>query len=250
MRTIIILLFLTLPAFPQMLQGIVGGVAPAATCSTPAQGNLLSAEGFQTATTGYEQSGWGTATGTPDPYYDTTSLTTSKPNGGCNRGFQSNYASSGVWQQNTWDYGSQRSSTDYLRFYLYVVSTEIITSADLSIGGFFNNVNGTDGYRVCAVRLANPGGQLVLRGNGATTSSDINISTGQWYRVEMKCVPNGTSEIKVNGGTAQTFTATGYTSWRAVGIGAFTSSNNAYTYSNLVFDLVAADSTGYIGATP
>lgn len=33
MRTIIILLFLTLPAFPQMLQGIVGGKAPATATS-------------------------------------------------------------------------------------------------------------------------------------------------------------------------------------------------------------------------
>lgn len=41
MRTIIILLFLTMPAFSQMLQGVVGGVAPAtATCSTPKDGTI------------------------------------------------------------------------------------------------------------------------------------------------------------------------------------------------------------------
>jgi hypothetical protein len=253
MRKLISISFVLLLAaallYPQDMI-VIRRKAAAASCSTPAQGNVLSAEGFETATTGYERTGWQTATGSPNPYYDTTSLTTSKPNGACNRAFLSTYSVSNEYHWNIWDSGSDHSSTLYTRLYLYVASHTIDPAENATIGGVYNHQSATNGYRVCTMQLAYPSSQLVLRGNGATTSSNINISTGQWYRVEMKCVPNGTSEIVVDGGTPQTFTATGYTSWRALAIGSNIVSSQQYAYHSIVADLLAADSSGYIGAVP
>jgi hypothetical protein len=259
-RLILFLLALALPVFGQAsrsaafrgaaaIQGapVSGG---AAVCS-PAQGNTLTNEGFETATTGYQQTGWGTATGTPNPYYDTSSLTTSKPNGACNRGFMSALTSA-TFQFNYWDSGGDKAATMYARFYLCVTTNLVDTGGanPAAIFGVMNSEQVSSGYLVGGVVLNNSGGQTSIAGTGATDSTAVNLSTNTWYLVELKIVPNGTSALKVNGGAEQTFTAAGWTSWRRIVVGNLNSSTPAYSYNTCVFDEVAVDTVGYIGAAP
>ena len=219
----------------------------ATACTTPTAGNELSTEGFQTATTGYERSGWGTATGSPDPYYDISALTTGQPSGSCTRGFRSNYAVSGTFHYNAWDRGAATATTVYIRMYIYVVSQSLAVGNSASIGGVFKTTMGGGG-NVASVALNNTGGTFGIYGRGATDSAKVTIATGQWYRIELKVVPNGASEMKVDGGAAQTFTATGYTDWDVVGVGTYSTTANAFTFNDTIFDLVGADTTGYLGA--
>ena len=221
--------------------------ASSAACTTPTAGNELSTEGFQTATTGYERSGWGTATGSPDPYYDISALTTGQPSGSCTRGFRSNYAVSGTFNYNAWDRGAAITTTVYTRMYIYIVSHSISSPHVAYLGGVFKTTMGSGG-NVASVVMKNNAGQLEIYGAGSTDSTKVNVSVGQWYRVEMKVVPNGTCEIKVDGGSAATFTATGYTNWDVVGVGTYSTSANAFTFNDTIFDLVGADTTGYMGA--
>lgn len=226
-------------------------VSSAAEICSPPQGNLLNDEGFETATTGYQQSGWNVSMGTPDPAYSISGFTTNKPNGSCAQGFRSNYSVAGVFNGNSWDSGANNTFTVYVRFYIYVASSSISNANGVFIAGVFNGNPGlTAGTRCAAVSLVNNAGQLEIAAEGSTP---VNISTGQWNLIELKVALNATSngsEIKVNGGSAHTFTDTGYGSWRSIGIGTFSTSSDSFTFNDCIFDLVAADSTGYIGGTP
>lgn len=232
------------------IQQILCGYGGTAEVCSPSQGNLLNDEGFETAITGYQQSGWGTATGTPSPAYSITGLTTSKPSGSCAQGFRANYAITSLYQFNAWDSGGNNSSTVYVRFYYYLVSHSIASGETAIIAGVFNGTTVNSGTRCAGVTIKNNAGQMEIYAEGSTHT---NISTGQWYRVELQVALNASaagSAIKIDGGSALTFTDTGYSSWRKVGIGTISTSSDAFTFNDSVFDLVAADSTGYIGPTP
>ena len=170
------------------------------------------------------------------------------------RGFRSNYSIGGVYNNRSWDSGSNHFATVYIRFYLYVASHGIDPADSVFIGGVFNgNSAMSSGNRCASIELKNVGSQLSINAFGATRSANINISTGQWYLVEMKVAMNGVanaSEIKINGGTTHTFTDSGYSDWRTIGIGCFSATSDPPGFNDCIFDLVAADSTGYIGPTP
>lgn len=227
--------------------GAAGFSAASVASCTPSQGNLLADEGFETTTTGYERSGWGTATGSPDPYYSSSSATTSKPTGACDRAFRSNY--NGTYRFNYWSAGAYSAATVYVRVYLYVRTNNIGSGESSRICGIFSEDVVATGYSIGSLFLDKSGSQLRINAVGAGISTPVNISAGTWYLVELKVLPGGSSAFKVNGGSEQTFTANGGT-WRAVGIGAYSDSNSPNNTSDILFDLLAVDSTGYVGAVP
>lgn len=231
--------------------GVGGGAAAA--CATP-DGSFtpLDNEGFQTATTGYERSGWTTAIGSPNPAADTISLTSSKPTGACNQGLSFAYAGDTTYGAAVWDNGSSMGGTAYFRFYLYVSAEGVDDGQIVSVFDVWRGYTYTVGNAVGHVRVTQTSGQLQIYGYSGfpSTSTAINISTGQWYRVELKLVANGaagTSEIKVDGGAAQTFQADSYTTLQSFGAGVNIASPTSATIT-VYYDLIAVSTSDYPGA--
>ncbi len=208
----ILILLLAAQAWGQQGAVISGAVMVGAgvsgACSTPATGTVN--EGFETATTGYENTTtWTTPTWTasanpPDPYADTTALTGSvypKPAGACNRALYSNDAG-GEFRNILANPGFQ-GGTRYYRFWLYIAARP----------------GGTDAAYIMAVSEASGGtylaavylyGTKIYLSTGATLADQNDagtISTGEWHQIDLTLVTNGaigTSSITIDSGTPVT----------------------------------------------
>ena len=128
-------------------------------------------------------------------------------------------------------------ATTYLTVYFRIESNpatlrEIIHFANLSGGS----------NRVCEVHLTTTG---TLKIQGATASSETAaLSTGVWYRLDIKAVQSGTCELAVDGGTPVTCTGrANTTNYVLIGL-----PGGGDTTADLLFDDIAISNTAYPGA--
>lgn len=117
----------------------------------------------------------------------------------------------------------------YIRFTTLPSANAVIASVVSSAGS-----------SVVDVKLNNSGTLTLV---GATTSATIaTLTTDTWYRLELKVVSNGTSEARIDGGTAQTCTANNVTQDR------FRNGTSVAATYNAFYDDLAIDDAAYPGA--
>ena len=202
-------------------------------------------EGFQTTTTGINDgNAWTVAavvgTGTVDPYYDTTALTTNKPAGACDRAWRLVLPTDGVETYQAWDRGSAFDITTTaltVVFYLYIE-----TAPDSGEGYPIFRYGSSSTSVGSRVDLTNSSGTLQLTAVGQTTSAAITVTAGQWEKVTMFISTDGAtaaSTLAVNDGTPQTFQrGAADPRYLTLGAGSGLVSNESGTF---LIDLIAID---------
>ena len=204
-------------------------------------------EGFQTATTGVNDgNAWTVAadvgTGTIDRYYDTSALTTNKPNGCCDRAWRIVLPTDGTETYTTWDRGTNYTlnvggALTHV-FHLYV-QTAPDPSETYSIYRYGAAATGSGD----SIQITNVAGTIQINASGQTNSSNITISTGQWYKVTLyqdTSYAGATSWISVDDGTQQTFQRTANYTVRYLSLGA-SSGLQANESGTFIIDLIAID---------
>ncbi len=207
---------------------------------TSAGGNLLR-EGFEG--TGYENAGWTEVVAAGATLDEDSAGPGTLPLGG---GSQSLYAvTTGA------DYGNTRAqynlgsnyTTAYVRVYVYIGSEALVNGSDRQII-YWKTTEETDDTGISLRQTAE--GNLIFRALfvGGNIDSDP-LSVGQWYRVEFKWVQNGTGEMKIDGVSKGTATCQN----NPLGMILVGTMDNGYNYHvGVYFDLVAVDSSNWIGA--
>jgi hypothetical protein len=226
------------PAQASGIMLVQGGVPTLSECATDALGDLLN-EGFQTATTGYETSGWLSTNSpyAPDPAADTTALTNGKPANACNQGFRSNSAA----HQHRYAYFNllRETNTTYLKFWFYLNSNSLGGSDD---GIIFQVAEGT---------LDNSDSRiLLLRLHGTTLYMDIGTgggslgtcTTGIWHQIDMIVGYNTTCSVTFDNGTPVTGTSSGNNLIRNVRLGVQVINEKAI---DIYFDKIHAKSSSF-----
>lgn len=189
-----------------------GAGVPVAGCGASSEpaGDIFS-DGFETATTGYELSGW-TEVGTVDPAYSLTGL--SAPEESCNQGIQT--ASTGSMAYIKRDLGTG-VTTYWGQFSLYIRSHSLGNYATVTIAVAGNNDFTPAAGAGVLIKLYKPTGDtLRIYAQGASDSSMLDVASTTWHTVNY-CVTdgsigsdpcgagtNGYGWISLNGGTSKT----------------------------------------------
>lgn len=179
------------------------GCVAAATCSTPANGDMLS-EGF--LGTGYENT-WTLTDGTATVDPDFTLLGT-PPTGSCTEGMDVNAADGNTpehVQSPTWTAIDPTTTNSDITFSLYVDSYTLPYDGRGLVILNANNSTGlsADTFRLGIFRVS---GGLAIRVQGNSTIN-VAISEDTWYTVVVHLdTTAANSSITLNGGSATTFT--------------------------------------------
>jgi len=156
-----------------------GGGACASNQTTNSWDELL--EGFETASTGYEASGW-TEFGTTaniSHAADSSALATGKPDGACSKAWKLVVPTDGTATGARWDRGStidlDTVQTDvWFSFY-------VETAPDSGEGFFIWEYTGLSSPENFGLQLRNNGGTLQVITVAGGGSDAINILTDRWY---------------------------------------------------------------------
>lgn len=166
-------------------------------------------EGFQTATTGYENtwSEFGT-TANITPAGDSSALTSGKPTGACNQAIKFVMPSDGTETYIRWNRGSLLDIDSVgldLVFYIYV---EDLIATDLQQYNMVVLSSGdTIGTYATYLALGRSGANTYLNANGADASANIIFTRNAWHQVNLHLHSiAGGSYINVDGGSNQPFT--------------------------------------------
>lgn len=90
-------------------------------------------------------------------------------------------------------------------YFVFYVRWATLPSSQIRFFQIGNSATAQSGANECISGYIDSSGVFVISGN-STSSTIATLSTGTWYRIEVKAVRNGTCEAKVDGGTAQTAT--------------------------------------------
>lgn len=171
-------------------------------------------EGFEVATTGYENT-W-TAGGTPggvtyNPAADTTSLTTGKPIGACDQALRVTVAmADGNEDTIYWNSGGNDVDARAADFYFHVyIVTPPDGAEDLTIiCGKNTTVPTSASGSSFQLILKQSGGNAVLMARGTTDSAEVTgLALNTWHKVKMHIDPTAaSSSMSVNDDTPVTFT--------------------------------------------
>lgn len=163
-----------------------GAGVPVAGCGASSEpaGDIFS-DGFETATTGYELSGW-TEVGTVDPAYSLTGL--SAPEESCNQGIQT--ASTGSLAYIRRDLGTG-VTTYFGKLSFYIASHSLGNYANMIIAVTGNNVNTPAGGSAASVKIYKTSSATVrLYMMGAADSAMLDVALTTWHTVTY-CVTDG-----------------------------------------------------------
>ena len=205
------------------------------TDTTFSHGQFL--EGFQTATTGYENT-WAGSGGTVNAATDTTSLTTGKVTGQCDQAFS--LAATATLTTRYTDFGAgvlTYPMTVTLMFYVDAQTDETYSNI-LTVGSSTGISSGI--YN--GLQFSRSGSAYQVRGRGTSQSAWAAITVNSWNTIVLRIDhTNATSSyINVNGGSNQTFDSDGAGGERYLIIG-----QNAFigtpATGNLYFDLLCID---------
>lgn len=154
-----------------------------------------------------------------------------------------------------WDKGAYSCATYYFRFYFYVGSSAMGTSAGNFID-IFDADEATAGegndFRCCLLQQATSSSLgFFVQFAGGTASSTNNISTGGWYRGEVQYVNNGTVAVKLYDasgtqiGTTYTGTSANNKCFRFISTGVVLHNNTAS--ADVYVTGVGVSSAGFLG---
>lgn len=162
----------------------VAGAACSTTDTTNSWDEFL--EGFQTATTGYEEANWlevGT-TANISPAYDSSALTTYKPPGACDQALRIIVPADGTetYSYVQLDQEFTLSVTQIDVYYSFYIESELATGKQVTQ---FSYRSTSTPAATQGVQIGNTTGQSWVFALGATNSSAINVSDGQWNTVKL-----------------------------------------------------------------
>lgn len=207
------------PAFVGGLNKPAVASACATTDTSIAHDELL--EGFQTATTGYENT-WAESgtTANIDSYYDTSSLTSGKPTGACDRAWQLVVPSDGTETWATWTKASSIPVTTTIDvvFYIYLSSLPATSKAlfPFCIDGDYDDA-------IARFHIFNSGGSGLCRVQTGDSSSYVSFTASTWHKVQihLDATPEN-SWVALDDGAQEQFTrlVTTYKTLKYIKIGA------------------------------
>lgn len=133
----------------------------------------------------------------------------------------------GAYSPTTAVYGEiGRTAQTFCTFYMYFTTLPGATMGTVR----FRNAAGSEIVRI----NVGTGGAITLVGT-ATSATIATISTGQWYRMEMRVTSNGTCGLSVDGGTEVTVTGNNFTFDRII-MGPSSGATSDMYFDDLVID--------------
>lgn len=172
-------------------------------------------EGFQTATTGYNDGNAWTyttsGTGTITPAADSSSLTSGKPDGACDQAWKVVNPLTGSETFARADKGSWidiSSSGAVFAWYVWVDGADFPDAGETYYILCADNTTTPQASSLFLTGLANNSGVLQLRSYGVDQTSWVSIQSNTWNKVEVRLDASGSaagSSMIVNGGTTNTF---------------------------------------------
>jgi hypothetical protein len=220
---------------------LAGGGAACSTSDTPlAHDQLL--EGWQNSGAENTWNSWvGTDTVSFDANFDTSSLTTGKDTGACDRGVQVTVTTAAGDESLYWNRGSAvtiASNPTRFTFDIYV-TTAPDASENFTIVSINTTATGSGSVNTW-INLRNNGGTLEVQAEGASSSAWAALTANSWNTIVVDLAATAAnSTIAVNGGTANTYTYLG-TTWQYFHYGAV--QNHALNENAVyVLDLLAID---------
>lgn len=199
----------------------ISGTAACATSDTSLPHDTL-LEGFQTATTGYENT-W-TETGTTaniTEAADSTALTTGKPTGACNQAWKVVFPADGTETYAQWDRGSVIDvavTAINVVFYLLVESPMDAGETSLILSG--SETTNPSASQCFEVALGRTGSNTEVWAIGATAASKTVITTGAWHKIDVHIdTTAANSTISVDEAAPNSFTRSSTWDVRYMNIG-------------------------------
>lgn len=224
--------------FPGPIMRTIGGTACATSDTSLPHDELL--EGFQTATTGYENT-WA-ETGTTaniTAAADSTALTSGKPAGACNQAWKLVVPTDGTETYTQWNRGSSINPTTQAATFTFYVYIETPPDNGEVFYIFSLGSVTSPATAVARISLRNTTGTITLTAVGSSSSADVTVTTGAWHKVATYIDTSTTgnlSTLTIDGGAANGFNRN-TTAMQYLSLGA-TSSLEANDSGTLWFDLV------------
>lgn len=208
-------------------------------------------EGFGASASPYFEGGWSniTVVGTSaniTTNASTASFTTGKPDGACNTALRVNVPNDGTetFIRLHTRTNSLAAATADIYFSFYIDSSDVTGGENFYIM-LANDRNGTGTGLLVAVMLLYNSTTLAVRGQGATSSANINIAADQWYVAQVRVPSADPCTLTVWGSGSQIGSATfnryaGPTELASISLGGVIAVDAGDT-TDIYYDLVAFD---------
>lgn len=159
--------------------------------------------------------------------WDTATKRSGAASGRCNPSAATAFFTFGSYNASTAVHGEMgRTAETFFTFYMYVGSLPLATMGTVRFRSSTSN-------EIVRINLGT-GGAVTLVGT-ATSSTVDTLSTGQWYKMEMRVTSNGTCGLSIDGGTEVTITGNNFTLDRIV-MGPTSSATADVYFDDLVID--------------
>jgi hypothetical protein len=163
--------------------------------------------------------------------WDTTIKRSGAASGRCNASAATAFFTFGAYDLSTATHGNMaRTAETFFTFYMYFAT---LPSATMGTVRF----RASSGSEIVRINVGT-GGAVTLVGT-ATSATVATLSTGQWYRMEMRVTSNGTCGLSIDGGTEVTVTGNNFTLDRII------MGPNASATADVYFDDLVIDTTTF-----
>lgn len=188
---------------PAFVRKTVAGSSCATTDTSIPHDELL--EGFQTASTGYENTWvqYGT-TANITAYADTSALTTGKPTGACDRAWKLVIPSDGTETYAKWTRGSGISTGTTIDTVFYVYLSALPANGKSL---YILSLSGNSYDLIGRVHIYNNVGAGLIHWQASVNSNYVSFTAGEWHKITIHLDSTAAnSYMQVDAGTQEAFT--------------------------------------------